>query len=159
MVEISTKTDPPICKVLDYPKFKYEQEKKKKQIKAKAGKNTIVKEIQLTLNTAKHDLEVKKRHAAQFLQDGTKLKIQVLLRGREIRQQGEAREILEKLIEDLALYGKVETPASQPTKNIKTEGNKVVLIMVPTKQPTKSCPKQNQTKESKSVSDSPLTDE
>ena len=83
LVEISPKADPPVCKVIDYSKFKYDQKKKQKEIKAKASK-TVIKEIRFGPNTDDHDFNFKLKHAENFLKDGAKVKAYVQFRGRAI---------------------------------------------------------------------------
>ncbi|MEL6538810.1 MAG: translation initiation factor IF-3, partial [Bacteroidota bacterium] len=83
LVEISPKADPPVCKIIDYSKFKYEQKKKQKEIKANAAK-TVVKEIRFGPNTDDHDFNFKLKHAENFLKEGSKVKAYVHFRGRAI---------------------------------------------------------------------------
>ena len=83
LVEISPKAVPPVCKVIDYAKFKYDQKKKQKEIKANATK-TVIKEIRFGPSTEAHDFEFKVRHATKFLQEGAKVRAYVQFRGREI---------------------------------------------------------------------------
>ena len=90
LVEISPKASPPVCKIMDYKKFLYEQKKRDKALKAKASK-VVVKEIRFGPQTDDHDYEFKKRHAEKFLKDGAKLKAYVFFKGRSIvfKDQGE----------------------------------------------------------------------
>ena len=80
LVEISPKADPPVCKIIDYKKFLYEQKKREKALKAKASK-VVIKEIRFGPNTDDHDYEFKKKHAEKFLKDGAKLKAYVFFKG------------------------------------------------------------------------------
>ncbi|HHL52091.1 MAG TPA: translation initiation factor IF-3 [Flammeovirgaceae bacterium] len=107
LVEISPKTDPPVCKIIDYSKFKYEQKKKQKEIKAKAQK-TVIKEIRFGPNTDDHDFNFKLKHAIKFLQDGAKIKAYVHFAGRTIvfKERGEI--LLLRFAQALEEYGKVE---------------------------------------------------
>ncbi len=107
LVEISPKADPPVCKVIDYSKFKYEQKKKQKEIKAKAQK-TVIKEIRFGPNTDEHDFNFKLKHAINFLEDGAKVKAYVHFVGRTIvfKERGEI--LLLKFAQALEEYGKVE---------------------------------------------------
>ena len=107
LVEISPSADPPVCKVIDYSKFKYEQKKKQKEIKAKAQK-TVIKEIRFGPNTDDHDFNFKTKHAMNFLKDGAKVKAYVHFAGRTIvfKERGEI--LLLKFIQALEEYGKVE---------------------------------------------------
>ena len=90
LVEISPKADPPVCKIVDYSKFKYDQKKKQKEIKSKAQK-TVLKEIRFGPNTDEHDFNFKLKHAINFLQDGAKVKAYVHFVGRSIvfKERGE----------------------------------------------------------------------
>jgi len=93
LVEISPNADPPVCKIIDYKKFLYEQKKREKAMKAKASK-VVVKEIRFGPNTDDHDYDFKKKHAEKFLKDGAKLKAYVFFKGRSIvyKEQGEISE-------------------------------------------------------------------
>ena len=90
LVEISPKASPPVCKILDYKKFLYEQKKREKALKSKATK-VIIKEIRFGPQTDEHDYEFKKKHAEKFLNDGAKLKVFVFFKGRSIvfKEQGQ----------------------------------------------------------------------
>jgi translation initiation factor IF-3 len=123
LVEISPKADPPVCKVIDYSKFKYEQKKKQKEIKAKAQK-TIVKEIRFGPNTDDHDFNFKLKHGMNFLKDGAKVKAYVHFVGRTIvfKERGEL--LLLRFIQELENYGKVE---QMP----KLEGKRMIVILSP----------------------------
>lgn len=107
LVEISPKADPPVCKIIDYSKFKYEQKKKQKEIKAKAQR-TVIKEIRFGPNTDDHDFNFKLKHAIKFLSEGAKLKAYVHFVGRTIvfKERGEI--LLLKFAQALEEYGKVE---------------------------------------------------
>lgn len=107
LVEISPTADPPVCKVVDYSKFKYEQKKKQKEIKANAQK-TVVKEIRFGPNTDDHDFNFKVKHAINFLDDGAKVKSYVHFAGRSIifKERGEI--LLLRFAQALEEHGKVE---------------------------------------------------
>jgi len=107
LVEISPKADPPVCKVIDYSKFKYDQKKKQKEIKAKASK-TVIKEIRFGPNTDDHDFEFKLKHAKKFLEDGAKVKAYVQFRGRAIVYKERGEILLLKFAQALEEYAKVE---------------------------------------------------
>ncbi len=123
LVEISPKADPPVCKIIDYSKFKYEQKKKQKEIKAKAQK-TVVKEIRFGPNTDDHDFNFKTKHALNFLKDGAKVKAYVHFVGRTIvfKERGEI--LLLKFMQELEDYGKVE---QMP----RLEGKRMTVILSP----------------------------
>ena len=107
LVLIAEKADPPVCKIIDYKKFLYDQKKKQKEIASKAMK-VVIKEIRFGPQTDDHDYEFKLKHARKFLEDGAKLKAFVFFRGRSIiyKEQGEL--LLLRLAQDVADIGKVE---------------------------------------------------
>ncbi len=125
LVEISPKADPPVCKVIDYKKFVYDQKKKQKAIKQKAQK-IIIKEIRFGPNTGEHDFDFKLKHAQKFLQEGAKVKAFVFFRGRTIifKEQGEI--LLLKLAQALEEIGVVEIMP-------KLEGKKMTMVIAPIK--------------------------
>ena len=106
LVEISPKTDPPICKVIDYAKFKYDQKKKQKELKAKQHK-TVIKEIRFGPNTDDHDFQFKLKHAIGFLADGHKVKAYVHFVGRTIVYKERGELLLLKFAEAFELIRKV----------------------------------------------------
>lgn len=123
LVEISPKADPPVCKIIDYSKFKYEQKKKQKEIKAKTQK-TVIKEIRFGPNTDDHDFNFKLNHAIKFLKEGAKVKAFVHFVGRTIvfKERGEI--LLLKFAQALEEYGKVELLP-------KLEGKRMSIILAP----------------------------
>lgn len=123
LVEISPKAVPPVCKIIDYKKFLYEQKKRDKVMKAKASKVTV-KEIRFGPQTDEHDYEFKKKHAIKFLQDGAKLKAYVFFKGRSIIFKDQGQILLLKLAQELEEYGKVE---QMP----KLEGKRMIMFMAP----------------------------
>lgn len=125
LVEISAKADPPVCKIIDYKKFLYDQKKKQKEIQAKAQK-TVIKEIRFGPNTDEHDYEFKKKHAEEFLKDGSKLKAFVFFKGRTIVYKDKGEILLLKLAQELEEYGKVE---QMP----KLEGKRMTMFIAPKK--------------------------
>lgn len=125
LVEISPKAKPPVCKIIDYKKFLYEQKKREKALKAKATKVTI-KEIRFGPNTDEHDYEFKKKHAIKFLKDGAKLKAFVFFKGRSIIFKEQGQILLLKLAQELEEYGKVEQLP-------KLEGKRMIMFIAPKK--------------------------
>ncbi len=123
LVEISPKADPPVCKVIDYKKFLYEQKKREKIMKAKASK-VVVKEIRFGPNTDDHDYEFKKKHAEKFLKDGAKLKAYVFFKGRSIVYKDQGEILLLRLASELEELGKVE---QMP----KLEGKRMTMFIAP----------------------------
>jgi translation initiation factor IF-3 len=125
LVEISPKADPPVCKVVDYNKFLYEQKKKQKEMKAKATK-VVVKEIRFGPNTDEHDYDFKRNHAIEFLKQGAKLKAFVFFKGRSILFKDKGEILLLRLAQDLEEYGKVE-------KLPVLEGKRMTMFIAPKK--------------------------
>jgi translation initiation factor IF-3 len=107
LVEISPNANPPVCKILEYKKFLYEQKKREKALKSKATK-VIIKEIRFGPNTDEHDYEFKKKHAEKFLKEGAKLKAFVFFKGRSIVFKEQGQILLLRLAQDLEELGKVE---------------------------------------------------
>ena len=125
LVEISPNADPPVCKVIDYQKFLYQQKKKQKEMKAKAVK-VVVKEIRFGPNTDDHDFQFKLRHAESFLKEGAKVKAYVFFKGRSIlfKEQGEI--LLLRFATELEELGKVE---QMP----RLEGKRMTMFITPKK--------------------------
>ena len=107
LVEISPKASPPVCKILEYKKFLYEQKKRDKALKSKATK-IVVKEIRFGPQTDEHDYQFKKKHAEKFLNEGAKLKAFVFFKGRSIIFKEQGQILLLRLAQDLEDIGKVE---------------------------------------------------
>ncbi len=123
LVEVSPNTEPPVCRIMDYGKFKYEQQKKKQEAK----KNQVVvqiKEIKVRPKTDDHDYETKVRHIRRFLEAGDRCKVSVFFRGREIVHKDRGEAILDRIIEDTADIAKVEQEA-------RTEGRMLQMLLVP----------------------------
>ncbi len=123
LVEISPKADPPVCKIMEYKKFLYEQKKRDKAMKAKAS-NVVVKEIRFGPNTDDHDYDFKKKHAEKFLKEGAKLKAYVFFKGRSIVYKDQGEILLLKLASELEELGKVE---QMP----KLEGKRMTMFIAP----------------------------
>ncbi|MDA0719741.1 MAG: translation initiation factor IF-3 [Bacteroidetes bacterium] len=125
LVEISPNAEPPVCKVMDYKKFVYEQKKREKVMKAKASK-VVIKEIRFGPNTDDHDYEFKKKHGEKFLKEGAKLKAYVFFKGRSIIYKDQGEILLLKLAQELEEFGKVE---QMP----KLEGKRMTMFIAPKK--------------------------
>ncbi len=125
LVEISPKADPPVCRIIEYKKFLYDQKKKQKEMKAKQQK-VVVKEIRFGPNTDDHDFNFKVKHAKKFLEEGSKLKAYVFFRGRTIvfKERGEI--LLLKFAQELEEYGTVEQLP-------KLEGKRMTVLFNPKK--------------------------
>tara|TARA_Y100000994_G_scaffold248676_1_gene257170 strand:+ start:595 stop:1056 length:462 start_codon:yes stop_codon:yes gene_type:complete len=121
LVEISAKSDPPVCKIIDYKKFLYAQKKKQKEIKSKTAK-VVVKEIRFGPNTEEHDYNFKLNHAKKFLEDGSKLKAYVFFKGRSIIHKDRGEILLLKLAQDLEGIAKVDDLP-------KLEGKRMIMML------------------------------
>jgi len=125
LVEISPKAKPPVCKIVDYKKFLYEQKKREKVIKSKTTK-VVIKEIRFGPQTDNHDYEFKKKHSEKFLKEGAKLKAFVFFKGRSIIYKDQGEILLLRLAQDLEEIGKVE---QMP----KLEGKRMIMFIAPKK--------------------------
>ncbi|MDA7420921.1 translation initiation factor IF-3 [Tritonibacter multivorans] len=127
LVEISPNATPPVCKIMDYGKFKYEQQKRESEARKKQ-KTIEVKEVKFRPNTDTHDYGVKMKNVFKFLENGDKVKVTLRFRGREMAHQNLGRELLERVAEDVKEIGKIE---NMP----KMEGRQMVMMIGPA--PTK----------------------
>lgn len=125
LVEISPGAVPPVCRIIDYKKFLYEQKKKQKELKAKAAK-VVVKEIRFGPNTDDHDFEFKLNHAIKFLGEGSKVKAYVFFKGRSIVFKERGEELLLRFADKLEDYGK---PEALP----QLEGKRMQIMLAPRK--------------------------
>ena len=125
LVEISPKAVPPVCKIIDYKKFLYDQKKKTKEMKSKASK-VVIKEIRFGPQTDDHDYEFKKKHAEKFLKEGAKLKAFVFFKGRSIIFKEQGQILLLRLATELEEFGKVE---QMP----RLEGKRMTMFIAPKK--------------------------
>lgn len=123
LVEVAPQADPPVCRIMDYGKFLYEQAKKEREAR-KALKQIVVKEIRLRPTTDPHHVGFKVRDARRFLTDGNKVKVQVRMRGREMTHLQLAADMLQRFAEQVADVGMVETPPSM-------EGQSMVMVLAP----------------------------
>jgi len=125
LVEIAPQAQPPVCKIIDFGKYQYEQQKKEK-LQKKKQHVTVLKEIRLHPNTDTHDFDFKARHAENFIKDGNKVKVSVIFKGRELAYTEHGRKLLEKFIEKLEDVARVEN-------EIKFEGRTMHTILAPLK--------------------------
>ena len=125
LVEVAPEAKPPVCKVMDYGKFKYEQKKKAHQAKSKQ-KVTQLKELRLRPKTEPHDLLVKVKKAKEFLAEGDRVQINMLFKGREMAHIDVSKSLLERFAVEVVEVGKVERPAI-------LEGRRMTLLLVPNK--------------------------
>ncbi len=123
LVEISPNATPPVCKIMDFGKFKYEQQKRESEARKKQ-KTIEVKEVKFRPNTDTHDYDVKMRNVVRFLEKGDKVKVTLRFRGREMAHQNLGRELLERVAEDVKEIGKVE---NMP----KMEGRQMIMMIGP----------------------------
>ncbi|MCX7984656.1 MAG: translation initiation factor IF-3 [Bacteroidetes bacterium] len=135
LIEIVPNANPPVCKIMDYGKYRYEQSKREK-IQKKHQHVTHVKEIRFHPNTDTHDFEFKTRHAREFILNGDKVKATVIFKGREITYQDQGKELLDRFAEKLSDIARIEQEATM-------EGRQMVAIFVPDKKKKPSEPKQS----------------
>ena len=125
LVEVSSNSEPPVCRLMDYGKFKYEQQKKKQDAKKRQAV-VQVKEIKVRPKTDEHDYETKVKHIRRFLEDGDRCKVTVFFRGREIVHKDRGLDILERIVKDLEEVAKVD---QEP----RAEGRTLQMLLVPKK--------------------------
>jgi translation initiation factor IF-3 len=123
LIEVAPDANPPVCKIADYGRLRYAEQKKKTEMRKKQ-KITLLKEIQLRPNIQEHDYQVKLSHAIGFLQNRDKVKLTLQFRGREVAFADAGRKVIERIILDLSPFGKVESPA-------KMEGRRIIGIVAP----------------------------
>ncbi|MDR2962047.1 MAG: translation initiation factor IF-3 [Bacteroidales bacterium] len=123
LVEVSPNAEPPVCRIVDFQKFLYEQKKKQKEIKAKAVK-VVVKEVRFGPNTDEHDYLFKLKHAQKFIEEGSKIKAYVFFKGRSILYKEQGEEVLKRFISDLEDVAKVD---QEP----RLEGKRMIIMLSP----------------------------
>ena len=126
LVEIAPNADPPVAKIMDFGKYRYEQQKKLKEQRKKQAKVGELKEVRFRPNTDDHDFEFKARHAREFLEQGNKVKAWVQFRGRDIIYKDRGQAMLEKFQEELSDVSKLDQPPQM-------EGRRMVVILAPEK--------------------------
>jgi len=129
LVEVSPTATPPVCKIIDFKKFLYEQKRRQKELKSK-GTKVIVKEIRFGPNTDEHDYLFKLKHARKFLEEGAKVKAYVFFKGRTILFKDKGEILLLRFAQDLEDFGKLE---QMP----KLEGKRMIIMMTPAVKPKK----------------------
>ncbi len=125
LVEISAKADPPVCRILDYQKYLYQQKKKAKEMKQNSSK-IVIKEIRFGPNTDEHDFNFKLRHAQEFLNEGSKVKASVFFRGRSIQFADQGEKLLLRFAVELEEYGRAENMPQ-------LEGKRMIMKIAPIK--------------------------
>ena len=123
LVKIAPQAKPPVCKILNYGKYRFEQIKREKEAKKKQ-KVIDIKEVRLSPNIEEHDLQTKLKNAVKFLKNGDKVKVSVRFRGRELSRTGFGREVLDDFTKGIAEVGDVEKPP-------KMEGRSMVMFLMP----------------------------
>src|ERR1043166_7175338 len=126
LVEISASANPPVCKIMDYGKFIFQQKKKAGEAKKKQ-KVIVVKEVQFRPRIDEHDFEFKKNNVIRFLQHGDKVKAAIRFRGREMTHMELGRAVLDRLLTDVKDYGAAESPAPD------VQGNRMTIVIAPAK--------------------------
>nr|YP_009391411.1 translation initiation factor 3 [Platysiphonia delicata]ARW59555.1 translation initiation factor 3 [Platysiphonia delicata] len=117
LVVISDKSEPPVCRIIDYGKYKFSQEKKAKETKKKQH-NTSIKEVKMRYKIEEHDYKVRLNQTSRFLQTGDKVKVTIILRGREIQHANLAVELLKKMANDLQGIAEIQQHPSRDGKNL-----------------------------------------
>ena len=126
LVEVAGQADPPVCRIMDYGKYKYEQDQRQKEARKKQSL-IIVKEMKMRPKIDKHDYETKKGHVVRFLRQGAKVKVTIMFRGREMAHQELGRKLLDQLAVDVAEIAKVDTPP-------KVDGRNMTMVLGPYKE-------------------------
>jgi translation initiation factor IF-3 len=126
LVEVAGQADPPVCRIMDYGKYKYEQAVKQKEARKKQSL-VVVKEIKMRPKIDRHDYETKKGHVVRFLRQGAKVKVTIMFRGREMAHLDLGKKLLDRLAEDVLDIAKVEVPA-------KVDGRNMTLVLNPLKE-------------------------
>ena len=124
LVEVAAQIEPPVCRIMDYSKYKYEQERNRREAKKKQGKTYHLKEIRIRPQIEEHDYNVKLKKATQFLKKGSRVKFRLLFRGREMAHKEIGRELFKKIAEDLKDCGQV-------VKEAHSMGRMLIMIVGP----------------------------
>ena len=127
LVEVAPQANPPVCRIMDYGKFKYEQDVKNKEARRKQSR-TGLKEIKFRPKIDPHDYATKRGHVERFLRAGARVKITIMFRGREMSHTELGRKILDRLVEDLADLAVVEAVPKQ-------DGRNMIMVIAPSKKP------------------------
>jgi translation initiation factor IF-3 len=127
LVEVADKADPPVCRIMDYGKYKYEQDQRRKESKRKAT-SVVIKEMKFRPKIDGHDYETKMKHIERFLQEGSKVKLTIMFRGREMAHPELGRRILERVADRVAELATVESSPRQ-------DGRNMTMVLNPTRRP------------------------
>jgi translation initiation factor IF-3 len=139
LVEVAPQADPPVCRIMDYGKYKYERAMRQKEARKKQAR-IEVKEIKFRPKIDRHDYETKKGHVIRFLNAGNRVKVTIMFRGREMAHTELGQRILDRLVEDLDGLATVEQPS-------KLDGRNMVMVLAPTKKPPARAPSPTEDRE------------
>ncbi len=126
LVEVAPQANPPVCKIMDYGKYKYEQDIRQREARKKQS-NVVVKEMKMRPKIDTHDYETKKGHVVRFLRQGAKVKVTIMFRGRETARSELGRRLLDQLADDVSDIAKIETPP-------KLDGRNMTMVLNPLKE-------------------------
>ncbi len=127
LVEVAANADPPVCKIMDFGKYKYEQDQRRKESRKKAT-NVVIKEMKFRPKIDGHDFETKMKHVERFLGEGSKVKLTIMFRGREMAHPDIGRRILEKVAEQVSEYATIESAPRQ-------DGRNMTMVLNPARKP------------------------
>jgi translation initiation factor IF-3 len=130
LVEVAAQADPPVCRIMDHGKFKYEQDQRRKESRKKAS-NVVIKEMKFRPKIDAHDYDTKMKHVERFLAEGSKVKLTIMFRGREMAHPELGRRILEKVADRVSPLATVESAPRQ-------DGRNMTMVLNPLKKPTRS---------------------
>jgi translation initiation factor IF-3 len=130
LVEVAAQADPPVCRIMDHGKFKYEQDQRRKESRKKAS-NVVIKEMKFRPKIDSHDYDTKMKHVERFLAEGSKVKLTIMFRGREMAHPELGRRILEKVAERVADLATIESAPRQ-------DGRNMTMVLNPTKKPART---------------------
>jgi translation initiation factor IF-3 len=130
LVEVAAQADPPVCRIMDFGKWKYEQDQRRKESRKKAS-NVVIKEMKFRPKIDSHDYDTKMKHVERFLAEGSKVKLTIMFRGREMAHPELGRRILEKVAERVSDLAMVESAPRQ-------DGRNMTMVLNPTKKPART---------------------
>ena len=133
LVEVADKADPPVCKIMDYGKFKYEQDQRRKESRKKAS-NVVIKEMKFRPKIDEHDYTTKMKHVERFLHEGSKVKLTIMFRGREMAHPELGRKILDRVADQVQEFAMIESSPRQ-------DGRNMTMVLNPLKKPAARKPR------------------
>jgi translation initiation factor IF-3 len=134
LVEVAANADPPVCKIMDFGKYKYEQDQRRKESRKKAS-NVVIKEMKFRPKIDSHDYDTKMKHVERFLEEGSKVKLTIMFRGREMAHPELGRKILQNVAERVAEIASIESHPKQ-------DGRNMTMVLNPLKKPKATKPKE-----------------